>query len=103
MDTLTRFKAGASKLRALTEKAGRDPAAVGLTYRVSSNPEAQPKGTVNGERKLFTGGAADYVGDIKALQDIGVTAFDFGLFGIDLEGTVGNLRRFRDDVVAKVR
>src|SRR6201992_2247818 len=103
MDTLTRFKAGVAKLRGLTEKAGRDPAAVGLAYRVSSNPEAQPKGTVDGERKLFTGGAADYAGDIKALRDAGVTAFDFGLFGADAEATVGNLRRFRDDVIAKVR
>ena len=87
----------------LTEKAGRDPAAVGLTYRVSSNPEAQPKGTVDGERKLFTGGAADYVGDIKALADVGVTAFDFGLFGPTLAATLDNMRRFRDEVVAKVK
>jgi len=70
---------------------------------VSSNPEAQPKGTVDGERKLFTGSAADYAGDIKALQDAGVTAFDFGLFGPDLNATIGNLHRFRDDVMAKVR
>lgn len=103
MDTLTRFKAGVAKLRGLTEKAGRDPDAVALAYRVSSNPEAQPKGMVDGERKLFTGGAADYAGDIKALRDVGVTAFDFGLFGPDAETSVGNLRRFRDNVIAKVR
>ncbi len=53
---------------------------------MSSNPEAQPKGTVDGERKLFTGGAADYAGDIRALADVGVTAFDFGLFGPTLGG-----------------
>jgi hypothetical protein len=58
---------------------------------------------VDGERKLFTGGAADYAGDIKALRYVGVTAFDFGLFGADAEATVGNLRRFQDDVIAKVR
>jgi probable F420-dependent oxidoreductase len=103
MDTLTRFKAGAAKLRGLTEKAGRDPSAVALAYRVSSNPEAQPKGSVDGERKLFTGGPGDFVGDIKALQDVGVTSFDFGLFGSDAEATVGNMRKFRDDVIAKVR
>src|SRR5208283_2566418 len=103
MDTLSRFKAGASKLRGLTEKAGRDPSAVGLAYRVSSNPEAQPKGTVNGERKLFTGSAADYAGDIKALSEVGVTSFDFGLFGPTLEATIDNMRRFRDDVITKVR
>src|SRR3954463_16228259 len=64
MDTLSRFKAGVAKLRDLTAKAGRDPSAVTLAYRISSNAEAQPKGTVDGERKLFTGGAADFVGDI---------------------------------------
>ncbi len=103
MDTLTRFKAGAAKLRGMTEKAGRDPSAVALAYRVSSNPEAQPKGTVDGERKLFTGSAADFAGDIKALRDAGVTSFDFGLFGPDLRATLDNMQRFRDDVVSKVR
>ena len=103
MDTLTRFKAAVSRLRELTEKAGRDPAAVGLAYRVSSHPEAQPKGSVHGERKLFTGSAADYAGDIEALREAGVTAFDFGLFGPDLDTTIDNMKRFRDGVVAKLR
>jgi probable F420-dependent oxidoreductase len=103
MDTLDRYKGGVAKLRGLTEKAGRDPNAVGLAYRVSSNPEAQPKGMVDGKRKLFTGGADDWVGDIKALGEAGVTAFDFGLFGPTLAATIDNMRRFRDTVVAKVR
>ncbi len=103
MDTLNRFKAGAAKLAAMTEKAGRDPKAVGLAYRVSSNPEAQPKGTVDGQRKLFTGGAEDWIGDIKSLQDVGVTSFDFGLFGPTLSATIDNMRKFRDTVAAKVR
>ena len=103
MDTLSRFKAAAAKLAGMTEKAGRDPKAVALAYRVSSNPEAQPKGTVDGERKLFTGSAADFAGDIRALRDVGVTAFDFGLFGPSLDTTVDNMRRFRDEVIAKVR
>ena len=97
MDTLTRFKAGAAKLRDLTTKAGRNPSAVGLTYRVSSNPEAQPKGSVDGERKLFTGGAADFAGDIRALAEVGVSSFDFGLFGATLAATIDNMRRFKDD------
>jgi probable F420-dependent oxidoreductase len=103
MDTLTRYKGGVAKLRGLTEKAGRDPASVSLAYRVSSNPEAQPKGMVDGERKLFTGSAADYVGDINALRGTGVSAFDFGLFGASLQATLDNMRRFRDDVIGKVR
>jgi probable F420-dependent oxidoreductase len=103
MDTLTRYKAGVAKLRGMTEKAGRPVSAIGLAYRVSSNPEAQPKGTVNGERKLFTGAAADYVGDIKALSEVGATSFDFGLFGPSLAATLDNMKRFRDDIMMKVR
>ena len=70
---------------------------------MSSNPEAQPKGSVDGERKLFTGGAADFVGDIKALAEVGVSAFDFGLFGATLAATLDNMRRFKDEVMAKVK
>ena len=103
LNTLSRFKAAVAKLRGLTEKAGRDPAAVGLAYRVSSGPDAQPKDTIDGERRLFTGGADDYAGDIKALQDSGVTAFDVGLGGATVAATVDNMRRFRDTVAAKVR
>ncbi len=103
MDTLRRYKAGVEKLRGLVEKAGRDPHSVALAYRVSSNPEAQPKGTVDGERKLFTGGFADYAGDIRALAEAGVSAFDFGLFAPTLAATLDNMRRFRDEVAAKVR
>jgi probable F420-dependent oxidoreductase len=103
LDTLSRYKAGVEKLRGLVEKAGRDPQSVALAYRVSSNPEAQPKGTVDGERKLFTGGFADYAADIRALAELGVSAVDFGLFGPTLATTLDNMRRFRDEVAAKVR
>lgn len=103
MDTLERFKAGAAKLGDLTEKAGRARDAVALAYRVSSNPEAQPTGTVDGQRKLFTGDAADFAGDIKALTEAGVTSFDFGLFGASLQATLDNMHRFRDEVMTKVR
>jgi probable F420-dependent oxidoreductase len=103
MDTLTRYQAGVAKLRGMTEKAGRDPAAVALAYRVSSNPEAQPKGTVDGQRKLFTGSYVDYVGDINVLTEFGVSAFDFGLFGPTLAATLDNMKRFRDEVIAKVK
>jgi probable F420-dependent oxidoreductase len=103
MDTLTRYKAGVAKLRGLVEKAGRDPAKVGLAYRVSANVEAQPKGTVDGERKLFPGGPGDFVGDMQRLAELGVGYFDFGLFGPTLQATLDNMQRFKDEVVAKAR
>ena len=87
MDTLTRYKAGvAQAARHDARRPDAIPSASGWPIACPRNPEAQPKGTVDGERKLFTGGAADYAGDIKALREVGVTAFDFGLFGPTLAG-----------------
>lgn len=103
MDTLPRFTAAAAKLRDLTAKAGRDPASVALTYRVSHAPGSKPKDTIDGDRRLFSGSHADFAGDIKALQDAGVTACDFGLLADTAEASVNNMRRFRDEVLAKVR
>jgi len=103
MDTLARYSAAVATLRGLVEKAGRNPELITLAYRISSNPEAQPKGTVDGQRKLFTGGLADYVGDIRALAEVGVRAFDFGLFGATLQATLDNMARFRDEVIANLR
>ena len=53
--------------------------------------------------KLFTGGTADYASDIRALAEVGVTSFDFGMFGPTLAATIDNMRRFKDEVIAKVR
>jgi probable F420-dependent oxidoreductase len=103
MDTLNRYKAGVVKLRGLAEKAGRDPKGIDLAYRVSSHPESQPKGTVDGQRKLFTGAWGDFVGDIRALAEAGVTSFDFGLLAPTLQATLDNMQRFRDEVIAKLR
>jgi hypothetical protein len=43
------------------------------------------------------------VGDIKALHEAGVAYFDFGMFGPTLAATIDNMRRFKDEVIAKVR
>ena len=102
MDTITRYKAGIARIRKLTEQAGRDAKAVAMAYRVSAPPGTHAKTTVDGERKLFTGDAADYAGDIAALGDLGVEWMDFGLFGPTLDASLGNMRRFRDDVMAKL-
>ena len=84
------------------EKAGRDPASI--TSRCACSSARRPSSrTIDGEGEMFTGGNADYVGDIKALEDLGVAAVDVRLFATTLEGTIDNMRRFRDEVMAKVR
>ena len=102
LDTLSRYKARIADLRAAVEQAGRDPASVALVYRVSSSPGAQPSDSIDGERRLFTGGHADFLGDLRALRDLGVANIDVGLTGSSLENTLDAMRRFREEVAARL-
>jgi len=102
MNTVTRFKAGVAKLHATAEKAGRDPAGIAIALRVLAGPSARARRSIDGEGEMFTGGTADFAGDIRALQDLGVSAVDVRLFATTLDATIDNMRRFRDEVVTKI-
>ncbi|HEY1795289.1 MAG TPA: TIGR03619 family F420-dependent LLM class oxidoreductase [Stellaceae bacterium] len=102
LDSLPRYKAGVARLRQLTGAAGRAADAVALTYRVKRTGAALPPRASDGERRLFSGSDADIIGDIHALQDLGVTAIDFD-FERPAEGeVVAEMTGFRERVLAKV-
>ncbi len=103
MNTVSRFKTGMARFRGFAEKGGRDPASLDVALRVLVGPSARPRRTIDGEGEMFTGGTADYVGDIEALEELGVSAVDVRLFATTLDGTIDNMHRFRDEVMAKVR
>ena len=77
-----------------TEVDGRNKKISGLQKLITDNNE---------QIQLLTKAITQSQSDIKALQDAGVTSFDCWLFGPTLGETVDKMRRFRDDVVAKVR
>ena len=85
------------------EGGGRDPARSRWRCVCSWDLAARPRRTIDGEAEMFTGGAAEYVADIKALAELGVSAVDVRLFAPTLDATIDNMRRFRDEVMAKVR
>ena len=102
MNTLSRFKAGIARFRGFAERGGRDPASIQLAMRVLNGPSARPRRSIDGEAELFTGGAADYVADLKALAELGVDAIDVRLTTATLDATIDNMRRFRDEVMARL-
>jgi probable F420-dependent oxidoreductase len=106
MNTLSRFKAGLARFRGFAQKGGRDPAEIAVALRVLSGPGVKPRGSIEGEAEMFTGSDADWVADIQALGALGVSAVDVRLFGYgaaqSLEGTLDNMRRFRDGVLARL-
>src|SRR3954447_15442314 len=102
MNTISRFKAGLERFRSFADKAGRDPSDIAIALRVLTGPGTRPRGSIDGAAELFTGGDADWVNDIKALQELGVGAVDVRLTARALDQTLDNMRRFRDGVLARL-
>ena len=84
-------------------KAGRDPKAITMSYRVPL--EIQPRGAkpAGGDRTLFRGTAAEVIEDIRTYQRLGVTHFVWDLTAPDLKGALALLDRFAADVRPKVQ
>ena len=102
MNTVSRFKTQQARFRGFCEKAGRDPKDFTVALRVLAAPGQRPRGTIDGEADMFSGNDADWVGDIHALQDLGVSAVDVRLFRRTADETIETMRRFRDGVMAKL-
>jgi len=102
LDSLARYRAGVERLRRLTAEAGRDAKSVGLAYRVSKFGPSLPAKASDGERRLFSGSPTDIVGDIRAMQALGVGHIDFGFAGDSADEVLAAMRRFRREIVEKL-
>jgi alkanesulfonate monooxygenase SsuD/methylene tetrahydromethanopterin reductase-like flavin-dependent oxidoreductase (luciferase family) len=106
MNTAGRFKAGLTRFKGFADKANRDVSEIAIALRVLSGPGVKPRGKIDGEAEMFTGTDADWVNDIQVLAGLGVSAVDVRLFGYgaaqSLDGTIDNMRRFRDGVLSKL-
>jgi alkanesulfonate monooxygenase SsuD/methylene tetrahydromethanopterin reductase-like flavin-dependent oxidoreductase (luciferase family) len=101
LDTLPRLQAGIARLRDMVRAAGRDPGAVGVTYRVKRHGQPAPLAT-DGNRKLFTGTAANTIEDIAAVQAIGVTALDFDFEGHDAVKSTADMKKFHQEILSRL-
>jgi probable F420-dependent oxidoreductase len=90
-------------VRDWARKAGRDPQAITMSFRVPL--ELRPRGAkaAGGDRTLFRGTAAEVVEDIRTYQRLGVTHFVWDLTATDLKGALALLDRFAADVRPKVQ
>jgi probable F420-dependent oxidoreductase len=102
LDTLPRYQAAVARLHGNLRDAGRDPGAFTLGYRCAVPWAAGEARADDGERKLFSGDAAAVAADIRAMRGIGVSSLDFRMAAPTLDGTLANMKRFRDEVMAKV-
>jgi alkanesulfonate monooxygenase SsuD/methylene tetrahydromethanopterin reductase-like flavin-dependent oxidoreductase (luciferase family) len=91
-----------AELHDWARKAGRDPAAIALTFRVPL--ELLPRGarSPGGDRPPFRGTAAEVIGDIRTYQKLGVSHLVFDPVPQDARGQLATLERFAGDVRPKV-
>jgi len=99
LDTLPRMRAGVERMRRLVAESGRDPGQMAIGYRVQRHGPGIPALTDDGERRLFSGSAVDIAGDLRAFRELGVSAVDLSFVGKTVEGTLADMKRFRDEVV----
>lgn len=102
LDTLPRLEAGIARLRHLVTEAGRDPAQVGVVYRVKRFAFAAPPAS-DGNRRLFSGTIDQVVEDVHALRTLGVTGLDFDFEQTEADKAFAAMHRFSDTVLPRLR
>jgi probable F420-dependent oxidoreductase len=102
LDTLGRLSVQWKKLLGQAQVAGRNVNELKLAYRFSQFGKDVPERADNGERRLGSGDNAAIVSDLKALKEFGVIAVDFNFGGATADDVIANMRRCREDVLAKV-
>jgi probable F420-dependent oxidoreductase len=103
LDTLPRLEAGIARLRQATAEAGRDPASMGVSFRVKRYGAAVPPKANNGECRLFSGSEADLIADFRALKKAGVSAIDIDFGGRSTaDDILTEMKRFRAAVIEKI-
>jgi probable F420-dependent oxidoreductase len=102
LDTLGRLNVQWKKLLGQVQVAGRNVNELKLAYRFSQFGKDVPERADNGERRLGSGDNAAIVSDLKALKEFGVIAVDFSFGGATADAVIANMRRLREDVLARV-
>ena len=102
LDTLPRLEAGIARLRRLTAETGRDPARVGVVFRVKQHAHALPPAS-DGNRRLFSGSIDDVLEDIRAVRAIGVTGLDFDFEQTAADAAIGAMQQFRREVLDRLQ
>ena len=102
LDTLPRYRNAVQRVRQLASEAGRDPDQLQLGYRTFESCVGEAKNGSDGERKLFTGTVEQVTGDIRAVEDLGVSRLDIRVVGPTVEAILTGARRLRDDVLSKL-
>jgi probable F420-dependent oxidoreductase len=100
-DTAPKLIAAVAEMRDLAHAAGRDPTSIDIAYIAFSPVDWVEQKTAEGERRIFTGGAAAMAEDAGALEQAGVghvcLTFQTGVLAETLE----RMERFAGEAIRR--
>ena len=102
LNTTARLEKATTRLRQLTEEAGREPRDVTLTYWANWPHDTGEVKLESGERHLFTGTSAQIVEDVQALQAMGFEHLLFNFQRGELDRSLDSMQAFVDDVLTQI-
>jgi probable F420-dependent oxidoreductase len=91
------------QIHAWAQRAGRQPAAITLTFRVPMEVRPKRLKAPAGERQMFRGTADQVIADIRQYQALGVTHVVFDFTVPELKPILSNMERFAEEVLPKVK
>lgn len=92
------YAAKVKELHGWAQRAGRDPRAIALTFRVPMEVRPRRAKPPAGDRPLFQGTAHEVIADIRRYQALGVTHFVFDATHPELPALLASLERFAHEV-----
>lgn len=101
-DTAARFERGVLDVRQIAEQAGRDPGLIDLGLYVIWYRLGDPEITESGQRRPFTGDAADIIDDIGAYAAAGLQHLVIGFETNELSVALDHIERFSSEIMSKV-
>ena len=102
LDSLELLAAGMEKLRNMVVDAGRDPKAVSTVLRFKRFGDEVAAKASDGNKRLMHGTAAEMAADLRALKDLGVTAFDIDIEKPTEAEALARLTAFKEEVFSRV-
>jgi probable F420-dependent oxidoreductase len=96
------YAARAKQVQTYAQQAGRDPAAVTLSFRAPMEVRSPREKAPGGDRPLFQGTPAQVAEDLRRYRAVGVSHVVFDPVHPDLKAVLVNLERFAEDVRPKV-
>lgn len=103
LDTPERLADGITKMHAMAEKHGRDPATVDIAYVVLTPLDWTAQPGQDGNRRIMTGTPEQIAEDMRAFKALGLTHFNATFPASSLSEMTDAMQKYSEDVVPLVK